>query len=184
MRFSSTPYELYKEMLSAVLCRDSQEAGAQKWLRQRLNVAMAQVDPDDDDENLPEADAPDAVNPDGYVPRGERLPKGHAIATAHAEAVLLDRVRELLDRHYDEVFVAEWLAKHASDDDTLAGGDGDSVLSTVPRRPRSHNVHGRVLEAHASGRCEIFRLPEGVRRLLLHPRDETQWATLEHFDVL
>ena len=83
--------------------------------------------------NFPEADDPDAVNPDGYVARSERLPTGHAIATAHAEAVLLDRVRELLDRHYDEVFVAEWSAKHAGDDDTLAAGDGDSVLSTVPR---------------------------------------------------
>ena len=72
MRFSSTPYELYKEMLSAVLCRDSQETGAQKWQCHRLNVAMAQVDPDEDDANLPEADAPDAVNRDGYVPRDER----------------------------------------------------------------------------------------------------------------
>ena len=62
-------------------------------------------------------------DPDGFVEKSNRLPKGHARATAIAEAVLLDRVRELLDRHYDGVFTTEWLEAHAAATTAQLGED-------------------------------------------------------------
>ena len=70
-------------------------------------------------------------NPDGFVSGGERLPKGYAVATAHAEAVLLDRVRAQLENHYDQVFTDEWLQKeHARQ---MSGGG--SAEDDGPRAP-------------------------------------------------
>ena len=61
LRFFSTPHDLYREMLSAVLFREPQEVASKKWLRQRLNIAKRQVDPDDEDEKFPEFQGPETV---------------------------------------------------------------------------------------------------------------------------
>ena len=97
------------------------------------------------------------------MPPSQKLPDGHRQATAIAEAVMLDRVRELLDRHYDAVFTADWVAAHAADASTEAGlaqsaaeqPAPESSTPTVPRAepPRRHNAYrvgARVLEAHTA----------------------------------
>ena len=45
-------------------------------------------------------------NPDGFLHTCIRLPRGHDVALAHAEIVLLDRTLSLFDAHYDEVLLA------------------------------------------------------------------------------
>ena len=85
------------------------------------------------------------------------------------DAILAVRFERLWRRvDYDDVFVAEWLAKHAGDAETPMAEDSDDEPLTIPRRPRSYKVHARVLETHATGRYEMFRLPDGVQRLLQH----------------
>ena len=47
------------------------------------------------------------IGPDDFALPLQRLPKGHAIATTHAEAVLLDRMYLALEAHYDRVLFEE-----------------------------------------------------------------------------
>jgi len=137
------------------------------------------------DENAePAADEGEHPNPDGFVPRGLRMPKGSAVATAHAEAVLLDRTRALLDAHYDEVFTSEWLARQANKPLPESTDDCTSSERPVPKRPRRYHVDPRVLEARTAQRFETFSLPATVLELLRHPRDEKDWGKLEHLRAL
>ena len=186
-RFASTPADLYEQMATAVRAREEPEAAMAAWVRGRVRRAAAQAsreqaeaaggEPpcaasskdasghvDADVGEMP--DRGDEPQPDGFISVSTRLPKGHALATAHAEAVLLDRVRAVLDRHYDDVFVTEWLARRAKDSEAVV----------VPRRPRAHRLEGRVLEAWSEKRYEVFRLPDAVRELLRRPSDENDWA--------
>ena len=121
-RFSATPYGLFSEMFRAMLARTGSDAAAEDWRRNTLRRAARKKDEGeanlDSEDETAAADAAavapvDAPKPDGFVPVCRRLPKGHAVATAHAEAVLLDRTRALLDLHYDAVFLAAWEAKAA-----------------------------------------------------------------------
>ena len=207
-RFSSTPLGLYREMLAALDAREPQMQAAAVWLQRRLREAEAAESDDDEvfeegqreeeeEEDEEEASAEDVghgselkagehPNPDGFVPSGARLPKGHRIATAHAEAVLLDRVRALMDVHYDEVFTAEWLAKRTADPVDATAGPAPAAADckkkgppTAPHRPKAYRLDARVLEAHCSQRYETFRLPSRIRELLRRPSDETDWNKLE-----
>ena len=118
----------------------------------------------------------DAPDPDGYMSKCKRLPKGHAIATVHAEIVLLDRVKALLDEHYDKVFQEEWQRKSL-----LGQGaeDEDAPEPKVRKRRASHRVDLRVLEAKAACRYEAFSLPSAVKAILSRPSDETVWSNLD-----
>ena len=120
-------------MLRAIHARESQQMAGAAWQRQRLAEAMAAGEEDDEDDEEPEhlPGGEGEPRPDDFAPCGQRLPKGHAVATAHAEAVLIDRVRALLDSHYDEVFAKDWAARQ---DATLAASDSNSraVLACSP----------------------------------------------------
>ena len=145
-RFQVTPYSLFSEMFRAMLARTGADAAAEDWKRSTLRRAGQKKQEGDaslDSEDEPEAAAaaaaasaaspaasPDvAPKPDGFVPVCKRLPKGHATITAHAETVLLDRMRALLDLHYDSVFLEEWEAKAALEPPQAAG-----AAAATPRK--------------------------------------------------
>ena len=66
------------------------------------------VDADADDEDASPALQPtEQPQPDNYTRPLKRLPKGHLMALAHAEEVLLDRTLAQFDAHYDELFLLE-----------------------------------------------------------------------------
>jgi len=125
-RFHSTPLELFMEMLRSVLEREPQDRARAEWRKERMRQATEQTTAETEHEDeaadvggLEKAAAATGLrsldpDPDGFVEGTLRLPPGHARATAIAEAVLLDRVQELLDRHYDEVFTRSWLDAHVA----------------------------------------------------------------------
>ena len=63
------------------------------------------------------------------------FPTGTARQRPIAEAVMMDRVRELLDRHDDAVFTGQWLASHANDDTLEAG---------LPQRVADHPTRAGI----------------------------------------
>jgi len=141
-RFHVTPYGLFSEMFKAMLARTGTDAAAEDWKRSTLRRAGQKKQEGDaslDSEDEPEAAAASAASPsaapdeapkpDGFVPACKRLPKGHATVTAHAETVLLDRTRALLDLHYDAVFLEGWEAKAALEPPQAAG-----AVAATPRR--------------------------------------------------
>ena len=190
-RFMATPHGLFSEMFRAVLARAGADAAEEDWRKSTLRQAVRQdqegdANLDSEDEKEAAATAPaHAPNPDGFVPACRRLPKGHAVATAHAEAVLLDRTRALLDHHYDAVFLATWEAKadrrlqHAE-----GGGEGADERPQnrqAPRRRGACRVDPKVLEARVAQRYQSFALPEAFTSVFRKPADETDWSKLEQF---
>ena len=188
-RFQATPYGLFSEMFRAMLARTGADAAAEDWRRSTLRQAArkkhegeANLDSEDDKEATSAAGPSDAPNPDGFGPVCQRLPKGHAVATAHAEAVLLDRTRALLDLHYDAVFLAAWEAKAACELQQAEGGadaNEDPEIRQVPRRRGAHRVDRKVLEARLAQRYEAFSLPGNFTSLFQNPAYETDWSKLE-----
>ena len=183
-RFQATPYGLFSEMFRAMLARAGSDAAAEDWRRSTLRRAVrkkqeGEANLDSEDEVLDAADAApiDEPNPDGFVPVCQRLPKGHAIVTAHAEAVLLDRTRAILDLHYDAVFLAAWMLGHADRDPEADGGPG--TCQVPPRRRGAHRVDRKVLEARLAERYQSFALPDAFTSLFRKPADETDWLKLE-----
>ena len=103
--FSSTPYGMYNEMVQLVRLRGPSSSYARDVAIKEmtdLNVRKARMraeaQPVDEEASTVETGAPaeedigNVPNPDGFVPASERLPKGFTVATAHAEAVLLERI--------------------------------------------------------------------------------------------
>ena len=188
-RFQATPYGLFSEMFRAMLARTGADAAAEDWRRSTLERAArkkqegeANLDSEDEKEAAPAAAAGDAPNPDGFGPVCRRLPKGHAVATAHAEAVLLDRTRALLDLHYDAVFLAAWEAKAACElpqEEGAADANEDPGTRQVPRRRGAHRVDRKVLEARLAQRYQTFSLPGNFTSVFQKPADETDWSKLE-----
>jgi hypothetical protein len=214
-RFHSTPLELFMEMLRSVLEREPQDRARAEWRRERMRQATeqttAETEHEDEAADVGGLEKPAAAtglrsvdpDPDGFVEGTLRLPPGHARATAIAEAVLLDRVQELLDRHYDEVFTRSWLDAHVAPATSGGGvaGDTEAVAPAAlgkglvapeesvgpreaPSRRGAFRVVASVLEARLAQRYEAFRLPLGVTALLRKPRDETSWAKVEELASL
>ena len=193
-RFACTPLGLFDGMICALQSRACIEESCQAWTQERLRgVARERTDPDEDGAEEDElgcvAEEPQGGDPqpDSFAPQALRLPKGHKEATMHAEAVLLDRTRAHLDRHYDKVFLEEWLEKqrHAQQlltdrkkDEADEDQDDPRVLQP-PRRPRAHRVDYKVLEAQVALRYETFRLPDAVLATFRKPRDEADWLKAE-----
>ena len=130
-------------------------------------------------------EATDDPDPDSFVPQCQRLPKGHTVATAHAEQVLLDRVRALLDAHYDEVFLSAWHDKYKVQEvQEQEPGAALSKARQPPRRRGAHRIDSKVLEARTSQRYEEFTLPDIFKTMFRHPKDETDWNKIEEFGKL
>ena len=126
-----------------------------------------------------EEDIGNVPNPDGFVPASERLPKGFTVATAHAEAVLLDRVKAQLDKHYDQVFLDRWLLKERERTKLDDKDREDEVSRQPPRRPGAHKIDRKVLEAHVAARYTILELPALVKEIFRKPSDESDWKKIE-----
>ena len=110
---------------------------------------------------------------------------------------MVDRVRELLDRHYDAVFTASCLESHEAEDTPEAAHECKSEIPPLssgsmsteppvvpPRRRGAYRVDPRVLEAHTTQRYETFRLPRSVTDLLRVPRDENDWLKAEQLAAI
>ena len=132
-------------------------------------------------------------NPDGFVHCCSRLPRGHDVALAHAELVLLDRALLQFDAHYDKVFLATEQVriaeakKHLSTSSPTPSVDGpqsqqaleDTERTIRPRRRRgAFRLDPKVLEARVSKRYEFFQLPEAVKVLFDRPQQERAWTSL------
>ena len=122
-----------------------------------------------------------------------RLPRGHDLALAHAELVLLDRTLSQFDAHYDEVCLASEQVrvaeskKHLSTASSTASLEGpqserafeDTESTMRPRRRRgAFRLDPKVLEAKLSKRYEIFQLPEAVKVLFDRPQQDKSWTSL------
>ena len=117
----------------------------------------------------------DHVDPDAFDRDWQRLPKNHETATAHAELVLEDRMRLELELHYDEVFREEWGDRQEQNADKGA----------APRRPGASRIQYRVMECLRHRRYETLGLPDELRRVLWHPRQEKSSTVVEEVaDVL
>ena len=137
-----------------------------------------------EDVELTEASEP---NPDGFLHNCIRLPRGHDVALAHAEIVLLDRTLSQFDAHYDEVFLASAQEastpphRHVATASPTACLDGLQAQqaveaeerATLPRRRRgAFHVDPKVLEAKVSKRYELFQLPDTIKALFDKPQKE------------
>ena len=101
----------------------------------------------------------------------KRLPKGHLVALAHAEKVLLDQTLAQFDAHYDEMFLLEEQERIRTE--AAAEGAEPEPGRLLPRRRRNaYRVDPRVLEARLSKRYEEFSLPESVCTLFQQPARE------------
>ena len=193
-RFLSTPTGLYRAMLQALSARGPCEVSFDCWQRQQMRAAHRARDEGDAASANPTTVA-SAIQggepgPDGFAEPGKRLSKGYAIATAHAETVLLDRTRALLDRHYDDIFHARWLQgqeekrirkseQEGGDDEKDKRATADETEMRRPKRRGAHRVDPKVLEAQTTRRYETFELPLEVIAILQTPQDENKWDNLE-----
>ena len=175
-RFACTPRGLFDGMITALQARSSSEDAARAWSQARVGAAnlLREEGVEVTSETAADAECADAPDPDGFAGPGSRLPKGYRVATAHAEAVLLDRTRALVDRHYDQVFLDEWLQRQER---SIA--DPEATPKQPPTRPRRYHVDRRVLEAQVSHRYEMFSLPQILRNTFQRYSDERDWKKLE-----
>ena len=111
-----TPEGLFDQIWEAVLVRDDLEQSVQDWRAMRLEAVAQDAQAAAADGNDADAAAEDASHelqsseqpqPDNFVRPLTRLPKGHLVALAHAEEVLLDRTLAQFDAHYDECFLRD-----------------------------------------------------------------------------
>ena len=115
-RFPLTPDGLFDQIWEAVLVRDDLDQALQAWRAMRLEAVAHEAqelaaegeEADEDDEHASHGQQPtEHPDPDHYTRHSKRLPKGHLVALAHAEEVLLDRTLAQFDAHYDELFQLE-----------------------------------------------------------------------------
>ena len=186
-RFPLTPEGLFDQIWEAVLVRDDLEQSLQDWRAMRLEAVAqdaqaAAADGDDVDAEAEDAShelqSSEQPQPDNFVRPLTRLPKGHLVALAHAEEVLLDRTLAQLDAHYDECFMR--FEQERIRTEAAAEGAEPEPGTLLPRRRRNaYRVDPRVLEARLSKRYEEFSLPESVRTLFQQPAHEKDWERLE-----
>ena len=154
-RFSSTPYGLFLEMFESVRIRQHAEASTLSVIKCLIQEGVRnQIEGESDSDSCVEESFQKDPDPDGFVKKSSRLPKGFSIVTAHAETVLLDRTRSLLDAHYDEVFLLRW--KTSSKRATADNSGNPAQIDVAPsKRPRACRVDPKVLEARLSQRFEL-----------------------------
>ena len=143
-RFPLTPEGLFDQIWEAVLVRDDLDQSLQAWRAMRLEAvahdaqeaAADGVDADADDEDTsPELQPTEQPQPDNYTRPLKRLPKGHLMALAHAEEVLLDRTLAQFDAHYDELFLLKDHRRILTE--VAAAGAEPEPGSLLPRRRRN-----------------------------------------------
>ena len=186
-RSALTPEGLFDQIWEAVLVRDDLEQSLQDWRAMRLEAVAqdaqaAAADGDDADAEAEDAShelqSSEQPQPDKFVRPLTRLPKGHLVALAHAEEVLLDRTLAQFDAHYDELFLLEEQERIRTE--AAADGAEPEPGMLLPRRRRNaYRVDSRVLEARLSKRYEVFSLPESVCTLFQQPSHEKDWERLE-----
>ena len=179
-RFPLTPDGLFAQIWEAVLVRDDLEQVLRASRAMRLegvaqaahDLAAGGEDTEEDDEDASHGQRPtEHPEPDHFTQPCRRLPKGHIVALAHAEEVLLDRTLVQFDAHYDELFLLEEQERLRTA--VAAAGAEPEPGSLLPRRRRNaHHVDRKVLEARVSKRYEVFCLPEVVRTLFTKPAHE------------
>ena len=108
------------------------------------------------------------IGPDDFALPLQRLPKGHAIATKHAEAVLLDRMYLALEAHYDRVLFEE--CQHSA--------EVDESSSVDPVKKRRQRAQRRAMQFITEKRYEALEVPTEVARVLRRPQDEKKWPLL------
>ena len=174
--FPDTPRGCYQEISDRL--QATQERAARTFRKRSIRLsqlAQERMEASKEQQSHEKDPQQDLCDPDSYGFSGTILPKGHVIATEHAEIVLEDRMRVALELHYDQVFRTTWLAKHAND-------DGESM---VPQRPRRNRIQPRVLECVRQERYEVLSLPEELRDILQRPAQEKDPSVLEQVaDVL
>ena len=138
---------------SAPVYADAEEDDETSWEEQMTAARL--------DELLPNSRA--------FVRPGQPFPRDHVVALRAAEEVMLDRVRVLLDLHYESVARVSWEASSGAIDAETA----------KPRTLQTHRVFARVLEAHAQQRYDIFVLPKTVTAILRGCRNELRWDKVE-----
>ena len=184
-RFPLTPDGLFAQIWEAVLVRDDLDQVLRASRAMRLEgVAQAAHDlaaggeDTEDDEDASHGQRPtERPEPDHFTQPLRRLPKGHLVALAHAEEVLLDRTLVKFDAHYDELFLQHEQQRIRTE--VAAAGAEPEPGSLLPRRRRNaHHVDRKVLEARVSKRYEVFCLPEVVRTLFTKPAHEKDWEKL------
>ena len=86
----------WRAMRPEAVAQDAQAAAA--------NGDDADAEAEDASHELQSSEQP---QPDNFVRPLKRLPKGHLVALAHAEEVLLDRTLAQFDAHYEECFLRD-----------------------------------------------------------------------------
>ena len=185
-RFPLTPDGLFAQIWEAVLVRDDLGQVLRASRAMRLegvaqaahDLAAGGEDTEEDDEDASHGQRPtEHPEPDHFTQPLKRVPKGHIVALAHAEEVLLDRTLVQFDAHYDELFLLEEQERFRTA--AAAAGAEPEPGSLLPRRRRNaHHVDRKVLEARVSKRYEVFCLPEVVRTLFTKPAHEKDWEKL------
>ena len=115
-RFFATPAGMFDNMWATVLMREDLDHSVQQWRAHRLRSdalrSPAKEEPDvpsEEDEAMAEnvvlAEASEP-NPDGFMRNCTRLLRGHDVALAHTEIVMLDRALSQFDARCDAVFLA------------------------------------------------------------------------------
>ena len=77
-------------------------------------------------------------NPDGCLQTCIRLPRGHAVALAHAEIVLLDRTLSQFDAHDDGVFLASELRANMVPKHYVSTSSSTACLVGSQADPQKH----------------------------------------------
>ena len=184
--------------------RDDLDHAVHQWRVHRLWASL-RISGGNDDEEVPndqeqiglavneESAEAAGPNPDGFAHHCIRLPRGHAVALAHDELVLLDRTLAHFDEHDDETFLASEQAKSIGqqcdapiatptacpEGSQLQQSHGVAEKATRPRRRRgAFHLDPKVLEARVAKRYELFQLPESVNTLFGNPRHEKDWSRL------
>ncbi len=134
----------------------------------------------------------DEPRPDDFVPKRRNLPRDHDLATDHAEELLLDAVRALLDLHYEarlreahEHTELERLRKRAMErarggkDEEEEEEEGDAEQIRRKNRQARSRVFAKASAALTEQRYESFVLPPEVKTLLQKPKDERSWRNAE-----
>ena len=110
-------------------------------------------------------------NPDGFVGKLERLPKGFETALTQAEDVLLDRTLRLFDEQYDEMFmlVEEERQRSRVEDAAENCAELSPGSQKLRSRPGRHHLDARVLECRLSKRYESFEMPQVLKECFDKP---------------
>ena len=114
------------------------------------------------------------------MPKRRNLPRDHDLATDHAEELLLDSVRTLLDLHYEARLrdaEVQRLRKKAAE--RASAGEAEDEEDADQTQRKTKQARSRVLakasEALAENRYESFALPTELKKLFQKPSDERSW---------